>query len=103
MTKSFPDWLAKVNEKRKEYWDLNYTYKPYSPLTYKKGTKFVKIIDEDSVWGFVCMYTGYFKGVPVRIGDLMKAANWNAPAKHSRGNIWDGTDRWNFYGPEYLN
>ena len=35
-------------------------------------------------------------------GDLLKPASWKSPAKHSRGNIFDGSDKWNFYGPNYL-
>ena len=54
----FTMWLQDVNLKRKKYWDENYSYKPYTPLTFRKGRKFVKIIDEcgsTSVWGFVSM------------------------------------------------
>ena len=36
------------------------------------------------------------------MGDLLKPASWNAPAKHSRGNIFKGTDEWEYYGPKYL-
>ena len=52
MTK-FEKWLDEVNQKRKEYWDKNFGYKPYTPLTVKKGQKYMKIIDGTSVWGFV--------------------------------------------------
>jgi hypothetical protein len=38
-------------------------------------------------------------------GDLLKAAGWNSPAKHARGNIfemnsWKGS--FSPYGPTYL-
>lgn len=98
----FEMWLNKVNEKRKTYWDDNYNYKEYSPLTYNKGQKYMKIIDGGSVWGFVSMWEGVLKGTLVCKGDLLKPATWSQPAKHSRGNIFDGTDKWNFYGPNYL-
>jgi hypothetical protein len=48
------------------------------------------------------MVDGVNKGVPVKKGDLMKPAGWQSPAKHSRGNIFEGTDKWEYYGPTYL-
>tara|TARA_Y100000768_G_scaffold383328_1_gene365267 strand:- start:1163 stop:1477 length:315 start_codon:yes stop_codon:yes gene_type:complete len=99
----FETWLDKVNKKRKEHWDKEYSYKPYTPLSVSKGKKYMKIIDEGSVWGFVSMWEGVYKGSLVCKGDLLKAASWNSPAKHSRGNIFDGSDSWNFFGPNYLN
>jgi hypothetical protein len=38
-------------------------------------------------------------------GDILKAASWKAPAKHARGNVFDGN--WGIgsvgvYGPAYL-
>jgi hypothetical protein len=40
----------------------------------------------------------------VKLGDIMKPANWNAPAKHARGNVflsytWGSAGK---YGMEYL-
>jgi len=48
------------------------------------------------------MVDGLNKGVEVKKGDLLMAANYNSPAKHSRGNIFDGTDSWTYFGPSYL-
>ena len=62
----------------------------------------MKIIDDTSVWAFVSMWEGVFKGTLVCKGDLLKPASWNSPAKHSRGNIFDDTAKWNYYGPNYL-
>ena len=98
----FEYWLENINGKRKKYWDENYNYKAYEPLTYKKSKKFIKIISENSVWGFVSMIDGTHKGAPIIKGDLLKGANWSTPAKHSRGNIFEGTESWTFYGPTYL-
>ena len=102
MKTKFEIWLDKVNEERKEHWDINYSYKPYEPLTVKKGNKLMKIIDGTSVWAFVSMFDGEHKGVPIKKGDLLKPATWSQAAKHSRGNIFDGTDKWEYYGPNYL-
>lgn len=98
----FNMWLDEVNQKRKQYWDKNYSHKEYTPLTIKKGQKYMKIIDEGSVWGFVSMWEGVMKGSLVCVGDLLKPATWSQPAKHSRGNIFDGSASWNYYGPTYL-
>jgi hypothetical protein len=59
-------------------------------------------MDGSAVWGFVSMVEGEHKGVPVNKGDLLKPASFRTPAKHSRGNIFNGTDSWEFYGPKYL-
>jgi hypothetical protein len=102
MKTKFEIWLDKLNKEREEYWNSKFTYKPYEPFTIKKGRKFMKLISDNSVWGFVCMYDGEFKGMPVKKGDLMKAASWSAPAKHARGNIFDGTATYSFWGPTYI-
>ena len=36
------------------------------------------------------------------MGDLLRSAGYNTPAKHSRGNIFNGTAQWEFFGPKYL-
>lgn len=102
MTK-FEIWLEKVNKERKEYWEANFTYKPYEPLEVEKGRKYIKLIGDNSVWGFVSMVDGFNKGVVVKKGDLLMAANLNSPAKHSRGNIFEGTDSWEYHGVSYRN
>jgi hypothetical protein len=48
------------------------------------------------------MVDGEHLGAPIKKGDLMKAASWRAAAKHSRGNIFDGTAKYGMYGPKYL-
>jgi hypothetical protein len=98
----FNEWLQKVNEERKAYWEYNYTYRPYQPLTYTKGSKWCKVMDGNAVWAFIAMGDGEYKGIPLWEGDLMKPATWNAPAKRSRGNIFRGTDSWDYWGPVYL-
>ena len=72
-------------------------------LSIKVGRKFVKIIRDNSVWGFVAKADGTHKGVPMKMGDVLKAAGWNAPAKHTRGNIFnDNQDYFRWTGPDYL-
>ena len=71
-------------------------------ITLNVGRKFVKIIRDTSVWGFVAKADGIHKGIPMKIGDVLKAATWNAPAKHTRGNIFDNDQNYfSWTGPNY--
>ena len=81
----------------------NYSKDKKLDLKIKTGRKFTKIINGNSVWGFVAYSDGMHKGVPVRRGDVLKAAGWSAPAKHTRGNIFDNNqDYFSWTGPNYL-
>ena len=70
----------------------------------RPGRKFIKIITDTSVWGFISLVDGMHKGAPIKVGDIMKAAGWRAPAKHSRGSIFDSEMHKSFSwtGPNYL-
>jgi len=71
-------------------------------LHYKVGNRYIKVISGTSVWGFVVLDDG----PKFKRGDILKAANWNAPALNkARGSVLDGDldlswVRWT--GPEYL-
>ena len=73
-------------------------------LKLKPGRKFIKVIEGNRVWGFVAKVDGLHKGVPMLKGDILKAAGWSAPAKHSRGSIFDKEMHKSFSwtGPNYL-
>ena len=73
-------------------------------LSLKPGRKFIKVVNDNSVWGFVAKVDGVHKGVPMLKGDILKAAGWRAPAKHSRGSIFDSEMHKSFSwtGPNYL-
>ena len=72
-------------------------------LSIAKGRRYDKIVKADmhrpdnpshSVYGFIDKTNG----------DILKAASWRKPAKHSRGNIYEN-DRMQFmsaYGPAYM-
>ena len=102
MKTKFEEWLEKVDIERKTYWENNFSYKEYTPLVVTKGKKYMKLMDGTCVWGFISMVDGMLKNSPIKKGDLLKPAGWRTPAKHSRGNIFDGTDNWTFHGPTYL-
>ena len=73
-------------------------------LSTKVGSKFIKIVRDNSVWGFVSKVDGTHKGLPLKKGDVLKAAGWRAPAKHTRGNIFDDNQGsyFSWTGPNYL-
>ena len=73
-------------------------------LSLKPGRKFIKVVHNNSVWGFIAKVDGVHKGVPMLKGDILKAATWRAPAKHSRGSIFDSEMHKSFSwtGPNYL-
>ena len=73
-------------------------------LKLKPGRKFIKVVEGTRVWGFVAKVDGTHKGLPMLKGDILKAATWRAPAKHSRGSIFDSEMHKSFSwtGPNYL-
>ena len=73
-------------------------------LSLKPGRKFIKVVHNNSVWGFVAKVDGTHKGLPMLKGDILKAAGWSQPAKHSRGSIFDSEMHKSFSwtGPNYL-
>jgi hypothetical protein len=95
-------FIQKVNSEIQTYYSTNLSNLRPKPMEMRVGTKFIKLISNGSVWGFISRFDGDYKGVPIKKGDLMKAASRDAPAKHSRGNIIDGTARYGVYGVTYL-
>jgi hypothetical protein len=72
-------------------------------LSLVAGSKFVKVIHDNSVWGFIAKKDGLHKGLPMKVGDVFKPASWRAPAKHVRGSIFDTNTNWyRWTGPNYL-
>ena len=72
-------------------------------LTLSHGRKYIKVMENNRVWGFIAVTDGVLKGIPYRFGDVFKAAGWRAPAKHVRGSIFlDRTDWFHWTGPRYL-
>jgi hypothetical protein len=57
-------------------------------LKVEEGSKYIKIINRHSVWGFV---VNVHNDKQFRFGDLLKAASWKTPARNAaRGNVVDG-------------
>lgn len=68
-------------------------------LRIEEGRKYIKVIADYSVWGFIVKKdSGKF-----RAGDILKAASWSAPAMNAaRGNIFDEDYSISWTGPHYL-
>lgn len=71
----------------------------YDNIEVRPGSKYIKIIKDRAVWGFVVNTENDKK---FKYGDILKAAGYNAPARNkARGNVFDGYEvRWT--GPLYL-
>ena len=89
---------------QKDYAKLNMKHRTSLDLELRPGRKFIKVVEGSRVWGFVAKVDGVHKGVPMLKGDILKAATWSAPAKHSRGSIFDKEMHKSFSwtGPNYL-
>lgn len=69
-------------------------------LSIRDGQKYVKVIIDNSVWGFIVKVND----PPFARGDILKAESWSRPARNkARGNIITGDLSWvRWTGPEYL-
>jgi hypothetical protein len=96
------NFIDKVNSEIKEYYKVNFPNLKPELLSITVGNKFIKLVSVNRVWGFISRYDGLYKNVPIKKGDLLMPASYSSPAKHSRGNIIDGTAAYTTYGPVYL-
>jgi len=96
------NFINQVNIQRKDYYVKADMYSQWRELTVDVGNKFIRLWDGTTCWGFISRVDGDLKGAPIKKGDLLKPATWKAPAKHSRGNIIDGTAQYGVYGPSYI-
>ena len=72
-------------------------------ISFKYGRKFIKVLEGTRVWGFDAIDSDSHKNIPYNRGDTFKAASWNAPAKHARGNVFYKDTSWyEWTGPNYL-
>ena len=96
--------LVKIQENYDEWYSKTDYESKKMNLSLKEGRKFIKVVHDNSVWGFVAKVDGVNKGVPMLKGDILKAAGWRAPDKHTRGSIFDSEMHKSFSwtGPNYL-
>ena len=82
------DITAKMNEKYANSFEVKY------------GSKYIKIVSNNSVTAFI---VGTDKDKKFKKGDILMAAGYNAPARNkARGNILDGNYPIQWTGPLYL-
>ena len=96
------NFITEVNKAIETYYGKNLKGLQPELLQVDVGRKFIRLWKGTSCWGFISRVDDNLKGAPIKKGDLLKPANWKAPAKHARGNIIDGTAKWGVYGPEYI-
>jgi len=102
ITNTTPVWVPEFTDFFNKVSDIINANRGTCKVSYTVGKKFIKIIVDNSVWGFISLYSGEYDKAPVKSGDLLKPAGFNRPARHSRGNIIDGTASYCAYGPNYL-
>ena len=100
--KTIEEFDAQLENQLKEHYTTNFKNLNVPQVKITAGRKFYKIVVGTSVWGFIARIPFVHKGVQLKKGDLMKAAGWNAAAKHPRGNVIEGTAKYGPYGPVYL-
>ena len=95
MIEDYATFMAPNNEVRKK---MN---KEFSDgFVEKTGSKYIKIIANNSVTAFIVKTD---KDNKFKQGDILKPAGYAAPARNSaRGNVLDGGYNINWTGPLYL-
>lgn len=95
----FVHWATKGGQKPLEGYFADKVSKYDDLLEVKYGKKYIKIISDNSVWGFIVNTDDDKKFVK---GDILMAAGYNNPARNkARGNVFENyTIRWT--GPLYL-
>ena len=58
-----------------------------------------KVRTKIAVCGFSGKPESVYCFIDYTTGDVLKAASWNAPAKHARGNIFDENNGLKYMGP----
>jgi len=102
----FKEWLAACQKKVDEYME----HSGYAPLQKTKlrvakgSRRYIKVtalrliqntegeykVNGESAWAFI----------DTTNGDILKPASWKAPAKHSRGNLFDSNKGLGMVGPQ---
>ena len=92
-------WTAPRDGQPKSSYTLEQLATWDSKTSVREGKKYIKIIQDRSVFAFICKTDfKHFKK-----GDILKAAGYNAPALNQpRGNVLDGNYYIAWTGPLYL-
>jgi hypothetical protein len=95
--KDIDKFIDKLN---KQFPDQEYTISSGGGKYVRINHKNRKFGSGESAWGFISLVDNPTKGF--KKGDLLKAAGYNTPAKHARGNILNGDAKYDKYSPTYL-
>ena len=76
-------FIAKIQDETDKYYAEHLKNSVPAVLSFKEGGKFFKVNT------CACGSTSVYCFVDKLTGDIYKAANWAAPAKHIRGSIFD--------------
>jgi len=95
--KDIDKFIDKLN---KQFPDQEYTISSGGGKYVRINHKNRKFGGGESAWGFISLVDNPTKGF--KKGDLLKAAGYNTPAKHARGNILNGDAKYDKYSPTYL-
>jgi len=98
--KEWSDAGNRDNDERKRQIRADMIERFNNSLSYKEGKKYIKIIKDGSVWGFV---VNTQEDAKFRYGDILKAASWATPTRNAaRGNVFEELNNIQWTGASYL-
>lgn len=92
-------WTSRNHTKELSEINVNMINEFNENLTFEEGRKYIKVISNRSVWGFIMKADDKM----FKAGDILKAASWSAPARNKpRGNVFTDLSWVQWTGPAYL-
>lgn len=95
-------FIEEANGVITEYHKKHLSDVPVDHIKMAGGSKYLKLIRDRSVWGFIALCDGKIGKYEVSAGDLLKAASYSSPAPGYRGNVLMVNCAYGPYGPNYL-
>jgi len=100
--------IIEASQKDYEEWSQGYRARPHrkrvdQAYSVEEGRSYIKIIRDNSVHSFVVKKETVRNNKVFKVGDILKAASWKAPALNvARGNVFEEGSPMNWTGPLYL-
>lgn len=91
LDKAVKMFLKGVQKNINDHYKKEYSKLTPPILTAKKGKRYIKIIKNETFGSGKSVFCFIDAKEGPTFGDVLKAASWNAPARHSRGNVFDGS------------
>lgn len=98
-------YMDGAQEKINQEYNTRFSNLTPSTLSLTGGTKYTKIVVTHKDINNREGQSSVFAFIDRTNGNILKPANWKAPAKHARGNVFDadyGLSRTSWTGPNYL-